>query len=99
MKRVLIVALAILKVAVVDTTDANAEMRLEQLFKQNSLEQVKDEKSGDRSPTSPAQALQKSQPKQASLQSANSAEAAQLPERDRLLQERFLIKIIPAQNW
>ncbi len=41
MRRALIIALAILKVAAVDTTDANAEMRLEQLFKQNNSEQVK----------------------------------------------------------
>lgn len=33
MKRTLILALAILKVAVVDTSDAKAEIRLEQLSK------------------------------------------------------------------
>lgn len=98
MKRTLIVALAILKVAVVDTSDAKAETRLEQLSKQNNSEQVRSETVEQRSLNPSSQGLKNSQPKQLLLPVTSSSEETQLSERDRLIQERFLIKIIPGQN-
>lgn len=98
MKRTLIVALAILKVAVVDTSDAKAETRLEQLSKQNNSEQVRSETVEQRSLNPSSQELKNSQPKQLLLPVTNSSEVTQLSERDRLIQERFLIKIIPPQK-
>lgn len=106
MKRTLILALAILKVAVVDTSDAKAETRLEQLPKQNSSEQVRSEIAEQRSLNPSPQGLKNFQPKQLLLPATNSLEVTQLSERDpariseaaRLIQERFSIKLIPAQN-
>ena len=98
MKRTLIVALAILKVAVVDTSDVKAETRLEQLSKQNNSEQVRSETVEQRSLNPSSEGLKNPQPKQLLLPVTSSSEETQLSERDRLIQERFLIKIIPGQN-
>lgn len=98
MKRTLIVALAILKVAVVDTSNEKAETRLEQLSKQNNSEQVRSETVEQRSLNPSSEGLKNPQQKQLLLPATNSSEMTQLSERDRLIQERFLIKIIPAQN-
>ena len=98
MKRTLIVALAILKAAVVDTSDAQAETQVERLSKQNRLEQVRSETVEQRSLSPSSQGLKNAQLKQLLLSTTSSSEVTQISERDRLIQERFLIKIITGQN-
>lgn len=97
MKLTLIVALAILNIATVDTSDAKARTHLEQLPRQNSSEQVK-AATEERSLNSPSQVLPDFQQKPAFLTTPTSTEIVQLSERDRLIQERFQLKIIPARN-
>lgn len=98
MKRTLIIGLAILKVTVVDTAEAKANLWLERVSKQPALEQVRQETNEQQAPKTPAQAVKNPQPKTQPVTEETTLEPTQLSERDRLIQERFLIKIIPAQN-
>jgi len=97
MKSTLIVVLAVLKLSVEGIPSASAETRLEQLVEPDTLEQVRDNTSQQAAEKSSPQALDSTQQQPSSVRKTTSEES-QLSERDRLIQERFLIKIIPAQN-
>ncbi len=97
MKGTFVIALAILKLSVEGTPSASAETRLEQLSAPNSLEQVRQDASKQQVPDTSSQTLEHSQQQSTLIRETTSAKP-QLSERDRLIQERFLIKIIPAQD-
>ncbi len=97
MKGTLVIALTILKLSVEGIPSASAETRLEQLPTPDSLEQVREDASKQQVPNTSSQALEHSQQQPTLIHETTSAKT-QLSERDRLIQERFLIKIIPAQN-
>lgn len=97
MKGTLIIALAVLKLSVEGVPSASAETRLELLSKPGTLEQVRKPTVQQSVKQSSPQSLDSSQ-QQSTLDCETTSEKAQLSERDRLIQERFLIKIIPAEN-
>jgi len=106
MKRALIIGLAILKVAVVETSEAKASPWLEQVFQKSGSEQVRQAPNGQQVPKTPAQVVESKQPTTQSATEKTALERTPFSERDpeqiseaaRLIKERFLIKIIPAQN-
>lgn len=97
MKSTLIIALAVLKFSVEGIPSASAETRLEHLSESNTVEQVRENIPQQSVQKTSTQVLDRPQ-QQPSFVRETTAEKTQLSERDRLVQERFLIKIIPAQN-
>lgn len=97
MKSALIIALAILKLTVEGVPSASAETRLEQLLEFIASEQSQENVLPQPVNKTPAKALENTQ-QQPSLFGEITSEKTQLSERDRLIQERFLIKIISAEN-
>ena len=98
MKRALVLGLAVLKVTVIDPTEVKATVGLEQQPQQTPIEQIKQERNNTLTPQTPNQAVQNPQPKHQLTDEATRLQNTQFSERDRLIQERFLIKLIPAQN-
>lgn len=97
MKSALLIALAVLKLSVDGIPSASVETRLEQLSESNTVEQIRENASQQPVKKTSTQVLDSSQ-SQPSFVRETTSEKNQLSERDRLVQERFLIKIIPPQN-
>lgn len=97
MKSTLIIALVVMKFSVEGIPSASAETRLEHLSESNTVEQVRENIPQQPVQKKTTQVLDRSQQQPAFVREKNS-EKTQLSERDRLIQERFLIKIIPSQN-
>lgn len=97
MKSTLLIALVVLKLSVEGIPSASAETRLENLSESNTVEQVRENIPQQSVQKTSTQVLDRAQ-QQPSFARETTSEKTQLSERDRLVQERFLIKIIPPQN-
>ena len=96
MKRVFLIALTVLKLSVDGVPSASAETRMRQLPESITVEQVR--KNIPQQPDQQAATQELDPSQQQPHIHEKTSDQTQLSERDRLIQERFLIKIIPAQN-
>lgn len=98
MKRMLIIGLAIFKVTMIDTIEVRANLGLEHQFNQIELEEFKEEKEQNESSKTPSNRPNKNQIDRQISVKESIIETTRYSERDRLIQERFLLQLIPPQN-